>query len=110
MPGQVEQGVDLGYRHALRPGSHPHDLVASLHRALAQDPEVEPRPVMGDQQRGDLRVVHPDADPVAGDAGLGDLEHRAADAVLVADAHLIVGQAGDREVLPELAVAEVIAA
>ena len=93
MPGQVEQGVDLGHRHGLRPGGHLHDLVPGLHSALAQHPEVEPGPVVGDQQRRDARVVHPDADPVAGDPRLGHLEHRLADPVPVADAHLVIGQA-----------------
>jgi hypothetical protein len=66
--------------------------------------------VVGDQQRGYPRVVHPDAHPVAGHPRLGDLEQRRADLVPVADAHLVIGQAADGEVLPELPVAEVAAA
>jgi hypothetical protein len=65
---------------------------------------------MRDQQRRHARVVHPDADPVAGDPRLGHLEHGLADPVAVADAHLVICQAADREVLPELAVGEVITA
>ena len=42
--------------------------------------------------------------------GWRDLEHRAADPVPVADAHLVVGQSLDGEVLAELAVTEVVAA
>ena len=109
MTGQVEQGIDLGHGHGFRAGGDRHDLVASLHGALAQHPQVEPGAVVGDQQRRDLRVVHPDADPVAGDPGLGHLEQRLADLVAVADADLVIGQARDGEVLPELAVAEVVA-
>ena len=110
MPGQVEQGVNVGHRHGLRPGGHLDDVIPGLDPALAQHPEVESRPVVGDEQRGHPRVVHPDAHPVAGDPGLGHLELRLADPVPVADAHLVIRQAVHREVLPELAVAEVIAA
>jgi hypothetical protein len=110
MPGQVEQRVDLGHRHGLRPGRHLDDLVPGPDQALAQHPEVEPGPVVGDQQRGHPRVVHPDAHPVTCDPGLGHLELRLADPVPVADAHLVVRQAAHREVLPELAIAEVVAA
>src|SRR5262249_35813947 len=53
-------------------------------------------------------VVHPDADAVAGNARLRDLEDRAADPVPVADADLVVGKTLDREVLPELAVDEIV--
>jgi hypothetical protein len=65
---------------------------------------------MGDQQRRDLRVVHPDAHAVAGDPRLGHLEQRLPDPVAVADARLVVGQAVDGEVLPELAIGEIITA
>ena len=109
MPGQVEQGVDLGHRHRLRPGGHLHDLITGLHSALAQHPEVEPWPVMGNQQRRHTRIIHPDAHPVAGNPWLGHLEHRLANAVAITDAHLVIGQAVDCEVLPELPVLEVIA-
>jgi len=37
------------------------------------------------------------------------LELRLADPVPVTDAHLVIGQAGNGEVLPELAVAEIVA-
>ena len=64
---------------------------------------------MADQQRGQFRLAEPHADPVAGDAGLGNLELGLADAVPVADADLVIGQAVDGEVLPEVAVAQVVA-
>ncbi len=65
---------------------------------------------MGNRQRGQLGIIHPDTHPEAGDPRLGDLEHRAADPVPVADAHLVVGQPLHGEVLPELPVLEVIPA
>jgi hypothetical protein len=110
VPGQVQQGVDLRDRHALGPGGDLDDVVPGLHPAFGQYPQVESRAVMGDQQRGDARIVHPDAHPVTGDPRLGHLDHRRADPVAVADAHLVVGQAGDGEVLPELPAGEVVPA
>ena len=91
MPGQVEQSIDLGHRHGLRPGGDLDDVIPRLHRALAQHPEVESGPVMRDQHRGNAWVVHPDAHPVAGDPRLGHLEDRLTDPVPIADAHLAVG-------------------
>src|SRR3546814_4518242 len=44
----------------------------------------------------------------SGDARLGHFEQSAADAVAVANAHLLVGQAVDGEVLPELAMGEIV--
>ncbi len=110
MPRQVQQPVDLGDGHRLRSGGHLHDLVTGPHRPLAQHPQVEPGSAVGDQQRRDPGVAHADAHPVAGDARLGHLELGRADPEPVTDAHLVVRQAVHREVLPELAVDEVVAA
>ena len=102
MLGRVEQRVDLRHRHPLGAVAHLDDGVAGAHLAFLQDPEVEPRPPAGGEQGGHPGLVHPDADPITGHPGLGDLEHRAADPVAVADAHGVVGQAFDGEVLAEL--------
>jgi hypothetical protein len=110
MPGQVQQGVHLRDRHAFRAGGELDNRLPGLHRALGQHAEIEPGPVPGHQQRGQLRIVHPDTDPEAGDPRLGDLEDRVADLVPVADAHLVVGQSLHGEVLPELPVLEVVPA
>ena len=48
-------------------------------------------------------------DPVARHPWLRDLEQRRADAIAVADAHLVVVEPVDREVLTELAEDEVVA-
>ena len=105
--GQVEKRVDLGDGHLLRARCELRDLVSRLHLALLEHAEVEPGPVVGDEQCGDARVVHADPDAVAGDAGLGDLEDGGADPVAVADADLVVAEALDGEVLAELARDEI---
>jgi hypothetical protein len=50
---------------------------------------------------------HPDADAIAGDARLGDLEKGVTNLISIADARGIVGEPLDREVLAELPVYEV---
>jgi hypothetical protein len=55
MPGQVQQRVDLGDRHALRPGGDLDDVIPGPHRALTQHPQVKPGPVMGPVHDHQLR-------------------------------------------------------
>ena len=62
---------------------------------------------MGDEQGGNARVVHANAHAVTGDARLRDFEDGGADLVAVADAHFVVAQSLDGEVLAELPVDEV---
>lgn len=59
---------------------------------------------MLDQQRGHVRLLHANAEPVASDARLRHFEQGRADPVTIADANLGVGEALDGEVLTELAV------
>ena len=107
MIGRIEERVDLCDGHSLLRLSHLHDFVAGAHLAFLQDAEVEPGPSAGCQQCRHPGLVHPNADAIAGNARLSDLEQRAADLITVADAHGIVGQSFDREVLAELSVDEV---
>ena len=110
MPREVEERVDFHDRHLFRPGGELDDLVARLHLALFDHPEVEAGPVVGDEQGGNPRVVHPNPDPEARHSRLGDFEDCGADSVAIADADLLVAQALDREVLAELSVDEVVSA
>ena len=106
MPGEVEQRVDLGDRHLFGAGGELDDLVSRLYVAFFEHAEVEARAVVGDEHRGDARVVHADPDAVAGDPGLRDLEDGSADLVAIADADLVIGESFHGEVLAELAVAK----
>jgi hypothetical protein len=107
VPGEVQQRVDFRDRHLLLAGGDLDDVVARLHLALLEHPEVEARTAVGDQQRRDARILHPQPDPVTGDPGLGELEQRAADPVAVADAGLVVAEPLHGEVFAELPVDEV---
>src|SRR5215467_3380025 len=107
MIGRIEESVYLCDGHSLLRLSDLHDFVAGAHLAFPQDAEVESRPSAGCQQCRHPRLIHPNADAIAGHTRLSDLEHRAANLVAVADAHSIVGQSFDREVLAELAMDEI---
>ena len=76
--------------------------------AFLDNTEIETGPAARDQQRGHLRLVHADADPVASDARLRHFKQRAADPVMVADAYLLIRQSLDGKILPELSVGEVV--
>src|SRR3954468_10247633 len=108
MPGRVEQRIDLGNGHSLWGFCHLYDLVARAHVTFAKNAEVKSRPSAGRQQRWHPSLVHPNADPIAGHAGLCDLNEGAADLITIADAHRIVRQPVDREVFAELSVDEVV--
>src|SRR5207244_2298307 len=88
----------------------PDYLVSGLDVSRADDTHVEAGPVVAHQQCGQLWLAQPQADPVAGDPRLSDFELGIADAIPVADAYLVIWQAGDGEVLAELAIAEVVPA
>jgi hypothetical protein len=57
---------------------------------------------------GHRRFIHADPDAIARHPRLGDFEQGLADAVAVTDAHLVIGEPVDGEVLAELAVAEIV--
>ena len=104
---EVEESVDVGDGDPFRPRRHLDDGVAGLDRSLGQDPHVETRPPVRDEERRQARLIEADADPVARHAGLRHLEQGAPDAVAVADPHLVVGQPVHREVLAERAIGEI---
>ena len=106
MMGRVQQRIDLGNGHALRPSSDREDRVAGADLAFLEDAQIEARPSAGGQERSHLRLVHANSDAVAGDPRLSHLEQRSPDPVAVADADLVVRQPLDREVLAELPVGE----
>ncbi len=109
MAGEVEQSVDVCDRHRLGPGRDLDHVVTGPHVALLEHAQVEARAAVGHEERGHAWLVHPDAESVAGDSRLADLEQRRADAVPVADADFVIAEPVDGEVLAELAEAEVVA-
>jgi hypothetical protein len=110
MTARVEQRIDLGNGHALRPAGDRDDGVAGAHIAFLDHAQVEARAPARSQQCRHLRLVRPDADAIAGHPGLAHFEQSRADPVAVADADFVVRQPLDGEVLAELAVREIAAA
>lgn len=110
MEGGVQERIDLEHGHPLRARADLHDLVVGPDVTLLQDAEIEAGPAVRDKQRGHLRLVHANADPIASDARLRHFEQCIADSIAIADADLPVGETVDGEVFAELAKDEVIAA
>ena len=108
MTRQVEQPVDFGYGDLLRTVRDLHDFVSCANFSFLKYAEVESRALVRNEQAGHLRIGHADADSIAGDPRLGDLEQRAADTVTIADTDLVIGKTIDGEVFPELTVLEVL--
>src|SRR5215469_17301886 len=99
MTGRIEERVDLGHSHSLLGLSDLHDLIARSHLAFLQNAKVEPRPSARRQQCRHAWFGQPDTDAIASNTGLSDLEYCAADLIAVTDAHSIVKQSFDGEVL-----------
>jgi hypothetical protein len=106
--GQIEQRVGLGHGHAPRALGELDDLIPASNFALLQHAKVKPRSVVRYEQSGHARFVHPNANPVAGNARLRHLEERAPDPIPIANANFIVRKAFDSEVLAELPIDEVV--
>jgi hypothetical protein len=104
---RVKERIDLSDRHSVVRLSHLHDFVAGAYLTFPQNAKVESWPAAGSQQCRHPRLVHPNADAIAGNARLSNFEQCAANLITVAYAHGVVGQSFHREVLAELAVDEV---
>jgi hypothetical protein len=98
---RVEEGIDLGDRHALGAVRELLDAIAGAELAFLDDAEIKAGPAVGNQQRRHLRTLQPDADPVAGVAWLADLDDDTANPESIADAGLGISEALHSEVLAE---------
>src|SRR3569833_930668 len=99
---RVQERVDLRDRHPLIRFLHLQNLVARADVTFLEDAKVKSRTSTGCQQRRHSWLVHPKANPKAGNPRLRNLEERAANSIAVPDAHRIVGQSFDCEILTEL--------
>src|SRR5271167_3172909 len=108
MAGQVKQSIDFLDSDMLRSVGDLHDLVANANLAFFDDSEIKARSPMRNQQCWHLRVVHPYADAIAGDARLSYFKQCATDPVAISDANLVIWQTIDRQVFAELPVPKVM--
>src|SRR4051812_30639381 len=102
MISEIEKRVDVGDSHSICRLTDFYDFVSSAYRAFPQNAQVESGPAAGCQQCRHPRLVRPDADAIAGNARLSDLEQCVANLITITDAYNVVGQSLDREVLAEL--------
>ena len=87
-----------------------YDVIAGTNFSFLQNAKVESWPVMGHEQRWHTRLIHADADAVAGHAWLRYFEFSTTDAVAIADADLVIRKSLDGEVFSELAESKIVAA
>jgi ABC transporter transmembrane region len=109
MPRQVRQRVDLSDGHPFWPGADLDDLLPCLDLAFGEYAAIKAWSSVRHEQSRHARLADTHSDAIAGDSRLGDLEYGLADLVAIADAHLVIGQPVDREVLPEGARLQVVA-
>ena len=105
---KIKQSIDLGDRDALRSIGHLEDRVSRADLAFLDHAEVEPRPLMRNEQRGHLRIAHPYADAIASDPRLRHFEQRVANSIAIANADFVIGEAIDGQVFSKLTVLEVL--
>src|SRR5579863_4512230 len=110
MSRQIQQGVGVGHTDSLRTVSNLYNVVACTNFSFLQHAKVESWSVMFYEQGWHTRLVHADADAVAGHAWLRYLKFSTTDAVAIADADLVIGKPLDGEVFSELAESKIVAA
>ncbi len=108
--GQVEERIDVCDGQVFGAIGDLHNFVAGSDLTLLQNTEIKSGPVMCDKKGRHTRLVHANANPVAGYAWLRDLKHRATDAIAVSDADFIVEKIFDSEIFSELPEGEICAA
>ncbi len=84
------------------------DLVSGPDLSLLDYPKIETRPSVGYEEGRHFWMVETEANPIARDARLADLEDAAADAKPVSNTDLGIGQAIDCEVLSEIPIDKVL--
>jgi hypothetical protein len=109
LSGQIQESVYVGDTHSLWTVGNFYNVIASPDFSLLQHAKVESWSVMFYEQRWHPRFIHPNADAVARHAWLRYFEDRAADAVSIADADLVIKKSFNGKVFTELTVDEVIA-
>jgi hypothetical protein len=102
MMRRIQKRVDLGDGHALFCFSRLYDFVARANFAFLDNAEVEAGTVTRGQERRHKRLIGPNANAVTGNSRLSDFEERAPDPIPVADAHHVIGQSFDGEILAVL--------
>src|SRR5947209_4361206 len=110
MAGQIKQRIEFCNRDVLGSVADLSDFITRANFPFLENPEVKARPMMGDKQSSHLGLIRPDAHPITGHPRLGHFEECRANPIAIANAHFVIRQAFDREVLTELGMAEIASA
>src|ERR1700733_10445069 len=108
--GKIQQRVNFSDRDPLRPIGNLEDFVPGANLPFLDHAEIEPWPSVRNHQGWHLRIVHSNPEPIACDARRCHFKDRAADFVSVSNAHLVVRQTVDSEILSKLSVLEIVPA
>src|SRR6266550_8466061 len=76
MSWQIKQRIYLSDGEPFRTIGDFYDVIAGADFSFLQHAKVKPRPSMRHKQGGYARLIHADANAVAGDARLGHFEYR----------------------------------
>jgi hypothetical protein len=108
--GKIQQRINFSDRDPPRPISNLEDLVPGANLPLLEHAEIEPWPSVRNNQSRHLRIVHSNPEPITCDARRCHFKDRAPDFVPVSNAHLVVRQTVDGEILSKLSVLEIVPA
>src|SRR6266850_910352 len=110
MSWQIQESIHFRDRDPFWTISNFYDVVARTDFSFLQHAKVEPWSSVRYQQGRHARLVHANADAVAGYARLCHFKYRITNAVSITDADLAVRKSFHGEVLAELAKSKIIAA
>jgi hypothetical protein len=108
VPWQIQQGIHLRDCDLFRTIRDSYDVIARTDFSLLQHTKVKSWSPVRDEQGRYARLIHADADAVAGHTRLRYLEYRTSNPIVITDTDFVVRKSLNREVLSKLAKSEVI--
>src|SRR5215471_16848628 len=109
MPGQIQDGVNLGHTGSLWAVSNFYNVVACTNFSLLQHAKVKSWSSTCYEKRRHTRFIHANADAVARHARLRHFKYRTTNAIAIANADLVIRKSLDGEVFSELAKSKIVA-
>jgi hypothetical protein len=108
MSRQIQECINLSYRHPLRTIADFHDIIARANLPFPHNAKVESGSSVCHKQSRHARLVHADAHAIARHPRLCYFKYGIANSVSITDADLVIRKPFDREVFAELAETEII--
>src|SRR5262245_10089191 len=108
MSRQIQECLNISYRHPLRTIADFHDIIARANFPFLHNAKVESGSAVCHQQSGHARLVHADAHAITRHPRLCYFKYGIANSVSITDADLVIRKPFHSEVFPELAETEII--